>query len=336
MTAAAAPQLEKNKLAKIIGTSVGASSIEWYDFFIYGTAAALVFPKIFFPADMPAAVSQIAAYSTFAVGFVARPVGGAVFGHFGDIVGRKRALVVALLVMGAATTLIGLLPTYGQIGIAAPLALIVLRFAQGLAVGGQWGGAALLVTESAPPHRKGFFGSFPQLGVPAGVVLANVVFLVMTATLAPETFQTWGWRVPFLFSVVLVGLGLYVQIKLEDTPEFKALEAAKEPQAKGSGSPIFKVIAKHPKEILLAGGSFVAANGCFYLVITFLVSYCVQTLGMDRPKVLWALLLGTLLSAPSLPIAGALSDRFGRRAIYMAGAVASAAFAFALWPLVDT
>jgi metabolite-proton symporter len=334
---AAALHLEKNKLAKIIATSVGASSIEWYDFFIYGTAAALVFPKLFFPADMAPALAQIAAYSTFAVGFVARPVGGMIFGHFGDIVGRKRALVAALMLMGAATTLIGVLPGYATLGIAAPLALIVLRFAQGLAVGGQWGGAALLVTESAPPGRKGFYGSFPQLGVPAGVVLANLIFLAMTASVAPEAFQAWGWRVPFLFSVVLVGLGLYVQIRLEDTPEFKAVEAARGTQARAAGgSPILKVIARHPKEVLLAGGSFVAANGCFYLVITFLVSYCVQTLHMDRPKVLWALLIGTLISAPSLPIAGALSDRFGRRAVYMAGAVASALWAFALWRLVDS
>jgi metabolite-proton symporter len=335
MTAAAAP-VRDNKLAKIVGTSVAASSIEWYDFFIYGTAAALVFPKLFFPADMPPAVAQIAAFSTFAVGFIARPIGGMIFGHFGDIVGRKKALVVALLLMGSATTLIGCLPSYATVGVAAPLLLILLRFAQGLAVGGQWGGAALLATESAPPGRKGFYGSFPQLGVPAGVVLANLIFLIMTANFAPETFAAWGWRVPFLLSVLLVGLGLYVQLKLEDTPEFKALEAAKGTQAKGARqSPILQAIVKHPKEILLAAGSFVASNGCFYLVITFLVSYCVTNLGMDRPKVLWALLLGTLISAPSLPISGWLSDKYGRRGVYMVGAVLGGVWAFALWPLVD-
>lgn len=335
MTAAAAPQ-RKNSLGQIVVTSVGASAIEWYDFFIYGTAAALVFPKAFFAADMPPALAQIAAYSTFAVGFVARPLGGALFGHFGDIVGRKRALVAALMVMGVSTTLIGLLPTYAQIGAAAPLALILLRFAQGLAVGGQWGGAALLATESAPPGRKGLYGSFPQLGVPAGVVLANLVFLVMTANLAPEQFQAWGWRVPFLLSVALVGLGVFVQLRLEDTPEFKALETAQAAHgARPARSPILQAIVRHPREILLAGGSFVAANGCFYLVITFLVSYGTQTLGMERSKVLWALLIGTLIQAPSLPLAGWLSDRFGRRVVYMAGAVASGLWAFALWRLVD-
>ncbi|MBX3482681.1 MFS transporter [Phenylobacterium sp.] len=335
MTAAAAP-VRDNKLAKIVGTSVAASSIEWYDFFIYGTAAALVFPKLFFPADMPPAVAQIAAFSTFAVGFIARPIGGMIFGHFGDLVGRKKALVVALLVMGTATTLIGCLPSYATVGVAAPLALVLLRFAQGLAVGGQWGGAALLATESAPPGKKGFYGSFPQLGVPTGVVLANLIFLIMTANFAPETFAAWGWRVPFLLSVLLVGLGLYVQLKLEDTPEFKALEEAKGAQAQGAQqSPILQAIRRHPKEILLAAGSFVASNGCFYLVITFLVSYCVTNLGMDRPKVLWALLVGTLLSAPSLPISGWLSDRYGRRGVYMVGAVLGGVWAFALWPLVD-
>ncbi|MBL8770023.1 MAG: MHS family MFS transporter [Phenylobacterium sp.] len=334
---AAAPHVGKDKLARIVATSVAASSIEWYDFFIYGTAAALVFPRLFFPADMPPAVAQIAAFSTFAVGFIARPIGGMVFGHFGDRVGRKKALVAALMLMGAATTLIGCLPSYQLIGVGAPLLLILLRFAQGLAVGGQWGGAALLATESAPPGQKGFYGSFPQLGVPAGVVLANLVFLLMTANLAPEAFEAWGWRVPFILSVVLVGLGLYVQIKLEDSPEFQALEEAKEIQAEGARrSPILEAIIKHPKEILLAGGSFVASNGCFYLVITFLVSYCTTTLGMDRPKVLWALLLGSLLAAPSLPISGALSDRIGRRAVYMIGAVLGGVWAFAFWRLVDT
>ncbi len=331
-TAAAPPR----GLAKIVATSVAASSIEWYDFFIYGTAAALVFPKAFFPADMPPALAQIASYSTFAVGFVARPVGGMIFGHFGDIVGRKKALVAALMLMGLGTTLIGLLPTYATIGIAAPLALIALRFAQGLAVGGQWGGAALLAVESAPAGRRGFYGSFPQLGVPAGVVLANLLFLVMTANLAPEAFQAWGWRVPFILSILLVALGLFVQLKLEDTPEFKALEQVEDAEAKGAQrSPILRAIVQHPKEILLAGGSFVASNGCFYLVITFLVSYCVQTLHMERPKVLWALLLGTLLSAPSLPISGALSDRYGRRIVYVIGAITSGIWAFALWRLVD-
>lgn len=331
---AAVPPVGKDKLARIVATSVAASSIEWYDFFIYGTAAALVFPKLFFAADMPPAVAQIAAFSTFAVGFIARPIGGVIFGHFGDRVGRKKALVAALMLMGTATTLIGCLPTYSLIGVGAPLLLVLLRFAQGLAVGGQWGGAALLCTESAPPGKKGFYGSFPQMGVPTGVILANLVFMVMTANLAPEAFEAWGWRVPFIVSVLLVGLGLYVQLKLEDTPEFEALEAAQATQGRGARrSPILEAIIKHPKEILLAGGSFVASNGCFYLVIVFLVSYAVG-LGMDRTQVLWALVVGTLIAAPSLPISGALSDRIGRRAVYAFGAFGLTLWSFAFFPLL--
>jgi len=340
MTAAAAP-VRGNSLAKVIGTSLAASSIEWYDFFIYGTAAALVFPKLFFDAGLPPAVAQIAAFSTFAVGFIARPVGGILFGHFGDRFGRKRALVAALLIMGTATTLIGCLPSYATIGVAAPLALIVLRFAQGLAVGGQWGGAALMAVESAPPGQRGYYGSFPQLGVPVGVVLANAVFLLMAELVSPGAFLAWGWRVPFLLSLILVGLAIFVQLRMEDTPEFKALEvledqAAEAVRAVRSRNPILEVIKKHPKEILLAAGSFVAPNGCFYIIITYAVSYTTSRLGMERPTVLTAVLLGALLTAPVTPIGGALSDRFGRRGVFMAGAVLTGLWGLVFWPLIDT
>jgi len=340
MTATAVQPLRGNSLAKVIVTSLAASSIEWYDFFIYGTAAALVFPKLFFAASLPPAVAQIAAFSTFAVGFIARPVGGIVFGHFGDRFGRKSALVTALLLMGTATTLVGLLPSYETIGVAAPLALIVLRFAQGLAVGGQWGGAALLAVESAPPGKRGYFGSFPQLGVPVGVVLANAIFLVMAETLAPGSFQAWGWRVPFLLSLILVGLAIFVQLRLEDTPEFKALEVAETREAAvaravRSHSPVLDVIRKHPKEILLAAGSFVAPNGCFYIIITYSVSYAVSTLHLERPLVLKAVLLGALMTAVLTPIAGALSDRVGRRGVFMFGAVFTGLWSLAFWPLMD-
>ena len=338
-TATAAP-LRGNSLAKVVTTSLAASSIEWYDFFIYGTAAALVFPKLFFAASLPPAVAQIAAFSTFAVGFIARPVGGVLFGHFGDRFGRKRALVAALLIMGTATTLVGCLPSYATIGVAAPLALIVLRFAQGLAVGGQWGGAALLAVESAPPGKRGYYGSFPQLGVPVGVVLANAIFLIMAETLSPGSFQAWGWRVPFLLSLILVGLAIFVQLKLEDTPEFQALEvvedrAAAEAKAVRSHNPIGDVIRKHPKEILLAAGSFVAPNGCFYIIITYSVSYAVAELHLPRPLVLRAVLLGALMTAVLTPIAGALSDRFGRRGVFMFGAVFTGLWGLAFWPLMD-
>lgn len=340
MTAEAAP-LRGNSLARVLATSLAASSIEWYDFFIYGTAAALVFPKLFFSADLPPAVAQLASFSTFAVGFIARPVGGVIFGHFGDVVGRKRALVTALLLMGMATTLVGCLPSYATIGIAAPLALILLRFCQGLAVGGQWGGAALLAVESAPPHRRGLFGSFPQLGVPVGVVLANLIFLVMAETVAPEAFQAWGWRIPFLLSLLLVGLGVYMQLKLEDTPEFKALEdveerALAEAKSLRSKNPIWDALRKHPREILLAAGSFVAPNGCFYLIIVFTVSYAVGVHHMARPTVLWAVLLGALLTGGITPLAGWLSDRYGRRAVFLSGAVITGLISLVYWQLVDT
>jgi metabolite-proton symporter len=334
----AAP-VRENTILKVITTSLAASSIEWYDFFIYGTAAALVFPKLFFPADLPPAVAQIAAFSTFAVGFIARPVGGILFGHFGDRFGRKRALVAALMIMGTATTLIGLLPSYRAIGLAAPLLLIVLRFAQGLAVGGQWGGAVLMAVESAPPGKRGYFGSFPQLGVPVGVILANLIFLIMARTLAPEAFQAWGWRVPFLLSLLLVGLATFVQLRLEDTPEFQALEAAAEgaeARPARSHNPILDALKKHPKEILLAAGSFVAPNGCFYLIITYVVSYATAHLHLERATVLQAVLIGAIVTAGLTPISGILSDRFGRRGVFMTGAILTGLWAFAFWRLVDT
>ena len=357
--AAEAATAPKINIARVALTSLGASSIEWYDFFIYGTAAALVFPKLFFAASLPPAVAQIAAFSTFAVGFIARPVGGVVFGHFGDRVGRKRALVTALLIMGAATTGIGLLPTYATAGVIAPVLLIVLRFAQGFAVGGQWGGAALLAIENAPHNQRGLFGSFAQLGVPAGVVLSNLVFLIMGALVPNETFLAWGWRIPFLLSVALVGLGLYVQLKLEDTADFQALQALEaERQAaevkalakaksisveKASAqlraertSPILQVIAKNPKEILLAAGAFVAANGTFYLMVIYAVSYATKVVHTPRPTVLWAVLLGSLISAPFLLWLAALSDRIGRRTVFLCGAALQGLWAVPFFMLVNT
>ncbi|HEY3950882.1 MFS transporter [Phenylobacterium sp.] len=344
MTTATAAPAAKNNVAVAVMTSLAASSIEWYDFFIYGTAAALVFPQLFFPKDMPPFVALIASFSTVAVGFVARPVGGVVFGHYGDRIGRKRALVLAMMIMGLATTGVGLMPGYATLGVAAPLILIVLRFAQGFAVGGQWGGAALVAIESAPADRRGFYGSFAQMGVPAGVILSNMIFLVMGAVMPKEDFAAWGWRIPFLISVLLVLLGLYVQLKLEDTADYQALQALEaEKQAaaakalaseKGISldkaaallraeqtSPILRVIARHPKEILLAAGSFVAANGTFYIMIIYAVAYVTKTLHVDKSMVLWAVIAGTVVSAPVLPLTAALSDRFGRRGVFLAGAV---------------
>jgi metabolite-proton symporter len=354
---AAAPKIN---IARLAITSLAASSIEWYDFFIYGTAAALVFPKLFFAASLPPAVAQLAAFSTFAVGFIARPVGGVIFGHFGDRVGRKKALVTALLMMGLATTSVGLLPGYAQIGVASPLILILLRFIQGLAVGGQWGGAVLIAIENAPPKRRGLFGSFAQMGVPVGVVLGNLVFLIMGATVPPDSFLAWAWRVPFLLSIVLVGLALYIQLKLEDTADFQAAQAlaAKKHEDEAAalaaetgvsiaqarakiraaqGSPILKVLAKNPKEIFLAAGAFVAANGTFYLMITYAVAYATSTLHVARTTILWAVVLANVLAFPVLPLTAWLSDRIGRRSVFMAGALF--ATLWSAWPffhLLDT
>lgn len=336
MTAAAASApAPKTSIARVAATSLAASSIEWYDFFIYGTAAALVFPKLFFAADLPPFVAQLAAFSTFAVGFVARPVGGVLFGHFGDLVGRKRALVTALMLMGLATTAVGLLPSYATAGWVSPLLLVLLRFAQGLAVGGQWGGAVLIAVENAPPGQRGFYGSFAQMGVPAGVTAANLIFLVVTNNVAPEAFQAWGWRIPFLLSVLLVGLGLYVHLMLEDTAEFQALEQA-EDKTERRRSPILQAIVRHPKEILLGAGAFVAANGTFYVMITYAVAYATSTLHVPRTSVLWAVMLGSLISAPFLPLTAAISDRWGRRGVFMAGAVLCGLWSAPFFLLLNT
>ncbi len=319
---------------RVAATAGVAASIEWYDFFIYGTAAALVFPSQFFPADLPAFAAQIAAFSTFAVGFIVRPLGGIVFGHLGDRYGRKQALSIALLIMGIATTGIGLLPTYAQAGVAAPLALVVLRFAQGLSVGGQWGGAALMAIESAPAHRRGFYGSFVQIGVPVGLVLANTVFLLVSETVSSDAFQSWGWRVPFVLSVVLVLIGTYVQRRLEEPDEFDRTAATRPDQNREL--PLAKVLRDHLPDVLLAGGAFVANNTCFYMAITYIVAYGTATLGIARETMLLAVMSASGMMLPVLIICGGLSDRYGRRGIFLIGAVLSGLWAFALFPLVET
>ena len=322
--------------ASIIKTAVTASAgaaIEWYDFFIYGTAAALVFPKLFFPPDLPPLVAQIAAFSTFAVGFLARPIGGLLFGHFGDLYGRKRVLAVALLVMGAATTCVGLLPTYASVGVLAPLLLVALRFIQGLAVGGQWGGAALLAIESAPEDRRGFYGSFVQIGVPLGVVLANLVFLVVGKVVSPELFQAWGWRIPFLLSVALVLIGIYVHWALEEPEVF---EASKAEQPVAKASPLGRILREHKADVLLAGGAFIANNTCFYIAITYAVAYGATVVGTAKETMLEAVTIASLAMIPALIACGAASDRLGRRGLFMLGAVLCGGWGFAMFPLIDT
>lgn len=326
-------------------TGLAAASIEWYDFFLYATAAALVFPTVFFPATLPPLVALIASFSTFAVGFLARPAGAVVFGHLGDRVGRKTTLALAMIMMGAATTLIGLLPSYNTAGVLSPLALVLLRFTQGLAVGGQWGGAILLATESAPRSRRGLYGSIAQAGVPIGVVLANLAFLVANTAVAPQAFMTYGWRIPFLFSVVLVALGIFVHFRVQDTAAFRHLQHAKPPQPSAAGaaparcaSPALEAFRACPRLILLAAGAYVSANLTFYILITYVVAYGTSASGLhlSRGTLLSAVLIANFVMLPALFIAGRLSDRYGRRRLFMAGAALAAAWAFILFPLLET
>lgn len=319
---------------KVAAMASAGAAVEWYDFFIYGTAAALVFPKLFFSPDMPLFVAQMAAFSTFAVGFIARPLGGAVFGHFGDKHGRKNALVLAMFIMGLATTLIGCLPSYATAGALAPVMLVVLRFLQGLAVGGQWGGAALLAIESAPKNRQGYYSSFVQVGVPLGVVLANTVFLITSALIAPDAFLAWGWRVGFLISIVLIFIGLLIHWTIEE-PEGEAPPVPVETPVK-QRSPLANVLIHHWKTILIAGGAFVANNVCFYIAITYAVAYGTTTVGLSREVLLTAVMIGSLVMIPALIVCGALSDRFGRRGIFILGAILSGLWAFAVFPLIET
>ncbi len=337
-TGAAKPEPDARSMRTVAMTALGGTSIEWYDFFIYGTAAALVFPILFFSDDMPRYVSLLASFSTFAVGFLARPVGGIVFGHFGDRVGRKAALVTALMMMGVATTLIGLLPSYEQIGPLAPVLLIFLRFVQGLAVGGQWGGAMLLVTENAPSNQRGFYGAFAQCGAPAGLVLANLAFLAVSGSLSDEAFMDWGWRVPFISSVLLIGLSLYVQLKLEDTEAFKELAEASQPAQAKPRSPVLKALTTYPRDIALAAGSFLGVQVTFYICVAFIISYGTDPEGLNiaRSDMLTAVLISTMFAIPANFFFGAWSDRHGRRGIYKLGAILTGIWAFVMFAMIDT
>lgn len=326
-------------IRKVLMAACAGSAIEWYDFFIYLTAAALVFPAIFFPTDISPVAAVLASLSTGAVAFVARPVGGALFGHFGDRLGRKPTLVIALLTMGVATTLVGALPTFATIGVLAPILLFVLRFCQGLAVGGQWGGAVLLATEYAPPDKRGFYGSFAQVGVPIGLVLGNAFFLVLGAMMTPEAFNAWGWRIPFLASIVLIGLAMYIQLRLEETPAFRQLQERQQQDAADGTpqrSPLLEVFRDHWKQVLLAGGAFFVVNGAFYVMITGMLDYGTRDLGLERQTMLFTVLVSSFAQIFFLGFWSAISDRFGRRPVYLAGAALLGLWAFPMFWLVDT
>ncbi|HET9194256.1 MAG TPA: MFS transporter [Vicinamibacterales bacterium] len=310
--------------ASLIGTT-----IEWYDFFLYGTAAALVFNRLFFPTSDPL-TGTLYSFGTYAVGFVARPFGGIIIGHYGDRIGRKSMLVLTLVVMGVATFLIGLLPTYEQIGPWAAVALVLLRVAQGFGVGGEWGGAVLMAVEHAPRTARGFYGSWPQVGVPAGLLLSTAVFTAFS-WLPEDQFLAWGWRVPFLLSIVLVGIGLVIRLRILETPAFLRIKT----QAGAARQPILEVLLRYPKQVLLAMGARFAENGAFYIFSVFVLTYATQRANVDRQLVLNGILLGSAVELAAIPFFGALSDRIGRRPVYLFGAVMTAVIAYPLFLALD-
>ena len=327
---------DKN-MRKVALTALAGTSIEWYDFFLYGAAAALIFPTAFF-GEIPETTALILSLLTFAAGFIARPIGGIIFGHFGDKVGRKKTLIAALMLMGISSTLIGLLPTYAMIGVTAPILLTLLRFAQGLAIGGQWGGAMLLVTESAPSNQRGYYGAFAQAGAPIGVILANLALIVTSALVSEEFFNTWGWRIPFLASAVLILISMYIQLNLEDTKAFKALATNSDNSSneKVKSSPVVEAIRRYPKRIMLAAGAFLSVQVTFYILIAFMLAYGVSSANMERDDMLTAVLIGCAIMVPLQFMFSSYSDRNGRKGIFMLGAILSGIWAFAIFPLVDT
>ena len=323
---ASGTSIQKVAIASLIGTT-----IEWYDFFLYGTASALIFNRLFFPNYDPL-TGTLASFGTYAVGFAARPIGGIVCGHFGDRIGRKSMLIMTLLIMGIATALIGALPTYEQVGIWSPILLILLRVAQGFAVGGEWGGAVLMAVEHAPKGKRGFYGSWPQMGVPAGLLLSTIVF-GQISKLPEAALLSLGWRVAFLISILLVGVGIFIRLSVVEPPVFAEI--------KESGSearmPVLEVIRRHPKNLLVAAGARIAENGAFYIYTVFVLVYAKQPhIGFSSSSILFAISLAAILDMISLPAYGFLSDRVGRKPVYLFGAIFTALFAFPYFWLINT
>ena len=329
----------ESNMRKVALTALAGTSIEWYDFFLYGAAAALIFPTAFFGEATPS-TALILSLLTFAAGFIARPIGGIIFGHYGDRIGRKKTLVIALILMGVSSTLIGLLPTYAMIGVTAPILLTSLRFVQGLAIGGQWGGAMLLVTESAPPDKRGFYGAFAQAGAPMGVILANLAFIITSSLVSEESFYSWGWRIPFLASAILIGISMYIQLNLEDTKAFQELQQRKQnidtKDEQIKQSPILEAIRKYPNRIALAAGAFLSIQVTFYILIAFLLAYGVSSAEISRDDMLAAVLIASAIMVPSQFMFSSISDHYGRKGIFMAGAILTGLWAYAIFPLVDT
>ncbi|QEY24234.1 MFS transporter [Neisseria animalis] len=314
---------------RVLWASLIGSSIEWFDYFLYGTVAALVFNQLFFPAEDPA-VGTMLAFASFALSFFIRPFGGIIFSHIGDKIGRKQTLVLTLSLMGGATVLMGLLPTYQAIGVAAPILMVTLRLVQGLGIGGEWGGAMLLAVEYAPPERRGFFGSVPQMGVTIGMLLATLALTVMSL-LPDEDFLSWGWRVPFVLSAVLVFLGLWIRKGIDETPSFKKNQA----EGKVVAVPLLETLKNHKKEVLVAVGAKFAETAPFYIMSTFIVFYATGKLAFDRTEVLNAVTVATVVTTLLIPVMGALSDKIGRKTVYVGGTLLMIAYAFPYFWLLE-
>ena len=319
-------QLRRVAVASAIGTT-----IEWYDFFIFSTAVPLVFNTQFFSTLSPAS-GTLAGFATLGVGILARPVGGVLWGHFGDRIGRKSMLVASLLVMGGATVGVGLLPTYAQVGVFAPILLVLMRLLQGLSAGGEWAGAALMVVEHAPRGKRGAYGSFAQIGVPAGLILAQLMFVVLSFVTTPEQFASWGWRVPFLSSLVLVVIGLVVRLSLTESPVFARLEQ----QRARSSRPIVEVFRERPRELVLAALSFIANTGVGYIYLAYLLAYGTAVLKVSRTLILTAMIVAAVVWLVTIVLAARWSDRVGRKPPYLIGSVLLVVWSFPFFWLVNT
>jgi metabolite-proton symporter len=322
-------------LRRVVVASMAGTVVEWYEFFLYGTAATLVFNKVFFSETTSELNAIFLAFATYAVGFVARPVGGVVFGHYGDKYGRKKLLQFSLLLVGVATFLMGCLPTFGQVGYWAPGLLVTLRFIQGFAVGGEWGGAVLLVAEHSPDEQRGFWASWPQAGVPAGNLLATVVLLVLTGTLSDAAFLSWGWRVAFWLSAVVVLIGYYIRTKVTDAPIFVAAQQEAE-RIKATSYSVIEVLKRYPRGVFTAMGLRFGENIMYYLVVTFTITYLKVQVGTDTNSILRYLLVAHAVHFVVVPLVGHLSDRLGRRPVYMVGAILGATWGFFAFPMMNS
>ena len=322
-------------LKRVVAASMAGTVVEWYEFFLYGTAATLVFSKVFFAKGDSDLDAILAAFITYAVGFAARPVGGVVFGHFGDKYGRKKLLQFSLLLVGAATFLMGCLPTFGQVGYWAPTMLVVLRFIQGFAVGGEWGGAVLLVAEHSPNQSRAFWSSWPQAAVPVGNMLATVVLLVLTGTLSDDAFLSWGWRVAFWLSAVVVLIGYYIRTKVTDAPIFVAAQQEVE-RVKAASYGVVEVLKRYPRGVFTAMGLRFAENIMYYLVVTFSITYLKVQVHADTSDILWWLLAAHAVHFVVIPLVGRLSDHVGRRPVYFVGALAAGTWGFFAFPMMNS